>query len=171
MLLQKPNSSDYHIHKYLQTHVAAVQKLMRKTVELEDTNVSFTLLRSCSNGCKMRHLLRTVHTRLMRNATSTFDSALEIHSISSLGCATCDKETELCLLVKLSSFSVDLGSSEQTTSVAFLASTALLNPIIKMLINGRLKSNPSVEDAVQTSFNTWALSVNNIDKMTLQQIL
>lgn len=74
VLLQSPIGSDRFVTEHLNNHINGLADLITTIAELDDADVTFTLLRSCPNVSRLTNLLRTTPPHLTSEAATKFDN-------------------------------------------------------------------------------------------------
>ena len=138
--------------------------LFQEVSALENTHVSFTLLKFCMGVCKVNYLLRVTPVQCTKSGAQVFDELVEKslrHIVGGVLDTEIFRELELPAEVKPNCENPTLGlgltSATTTAASAFLSSAASWNALVGKTLGSRTPNELSAYLAAKTLYEAWSV--------------
>ena len=145
-------------------NVNALDPLFQEVSALENTHVSFTLLKFCMGVCTVNCLLRVTPVQCTKSGAQVFDESVE-KSLRHVAGGVLD--TELCGGLQLPSdvkpncqnptLGPGLTSATTTAASAFLSSAASCNALVGKALGSKTPNELSAYMAAKFAYEAWSV--------------
>ena len=163
-VLNAPIGSHRFMEDSIVQKVKALDPLFQEVSALENTHVSFTLLKFCMGVCKVNYLLRVTPVQWTKSGAQVFDELVEKsirHIVGGVLDTKIFRELQLPAEVKLNCQNPTLGlgltSATTTAASTFLSSAASCNALVGKALGSRTPNELSAYLAAKFAYEAWSV--------------
>ena len=136
-----------------------MEEILRLIAGMEDTHVSYHLIRPCVSVNKVNHFLRTVPPRILKEHARRVDK-MQVISSNRMAGTTLNyelwKELQIPVSMKTATLGVGILSAEARIPSAYLASILDIEEQCKSLLRHSTHPNITEEKEVEKATKDWA---------------